>query len=136
MTNRCVQFTSVTQSCLTLCNHMNRSTTGLPVHHQIPESTQTHVHCVSDATQPSHPLSPPSPSTPHSLKASGSFPLSQLFISGSQIFGVSASVPQNSCISSNIYLYPNKWLIFWLAIRWLSSFLLIVIPYFPAFRVA
>ena len=51
-----VQFSSVAQSCLTLC-HMNRSTPGLPVHHQLPESTQTHVHWVGDAIQPSHPLS-------------------------------------------------------------------------------
>ena len=56
-----VQFSSVTQSCLTLCNPMNRSTSGLPVHHQLPEFTQTHVHRVSDAIQPSHPRSSPSP---------------------------------------------------------------------------
>ena len=49
---------SVTQSCLTLCNPMNRSTPGLPVHDQLPEFTQTHVHRVSDAIQPSHPRSP------------------------------------------------------------------------------
>ena len=55
------QFSSVTQSCPTLCNPMNRSTPALPVHHQLPESTQTHVHCVSDTIQPSHPLSSPSP---------------------------------------------------------------------------
>ena len=55
------QFSSVAQSCLTLCNPMNRSTPGLPVHHQLPESTQTHVHWVSDAIQPSSPLSSPSP---------------------------------------------------------------------------
>ena len=54
-------FSSVTQSCLTLCNPMNRSTPGLPVHHQLPEFTQTHVHWVGDAIQPSHPLSSPSP---------------------------------------------------------------------------
>ena len=60
MTNL-VQFSSVTQSCLTLCNPMNRSTPGLPVHHQLPESTQTHVHWVGDAIQPSHLLSSPSP---------------------------------------------------------------------------
>ena len=53
-------FSSV-QLCPTLCNPMNRSTPGLPVHHQLPESTQTHVHCVGDAIQPSHPLSSPSP---------------------------------------------------------------------------
>ena len=52
---------SVTQSCLTLCNSMNCSTPGLPVHHQLPESTQTHVHWVSDAIQSSHPLLSPSP---------------------------------------------------------------------------
>ena len=52
-----VQFSSVAQSCPTLCNRMNRSTPGLPVHHQLPEFTQTHVHRVSDAIQPSHPLS-------------------------------------------------------------------------------
>ena len=56
-----VQFSSVTLSCLTLCDTMNHSTPGLPVHHQLPESTQTHVHWVSDAIQPSHPLSSPSP---------------------------------------------------------------------------
>ena len=52
-----VQFSSVAQSCLTLCDPMNRSTPGLPVHHQLPGFTQTHVHRVSDAIQPSHPLS-------------------------------------------------------------------------------
>ena len=55
------QFSSVAQSCLTLCNPMNRSTPGLPVHHQLPELVQTHVHQVNDAIQSSHPLSSPSP---------------------------------------------------------------------------
>ena len=55
------QFSSVAQSCLTLCDPMNCSTPGLPVHHQLPESTQTHVHRVDDAIQPSHPLSSLSP---------------------------------------------------------------------------
>ena len=59
-----VQFSSVAQSCPTLCDPMNRSMPGLPVHHQLPEFTQTHVHRVSDATQPSHPLSSPSPPAP------------------------------------------------------------------------
>ena len=58
-----VQFSSVAQSCPTLCDPMSRSPPGLPVHHQLPEFTQTHVHRVSDAIQPSHPLSPPSPPT-------------------------------------------------------------------------
>ena len=59
-----VQFSSVAQSCLTLWDPMNLSTPGLPVHHQLPEFTQTHVHRVSDAIQPSHPLSFPSPPAP------------------------------------------------------------------------
>ena len=60
-----VQFTSVTQSSLTLWDLMNRSMPGLPVHHQLPEFTQTHVHWVGDAIQPSHPLSSPSPPAPN-----------------------------------------------------------------------
>ena len=56
-----VQSSSVSQSCPTLCDPMNRSTPGLPVHHQLPESTQTHVHWVDDVIQPSYPLSSPSP---------------------------------------------------------------------------
>ena len=55
------QFSSVAQSCPTLCDPMKRSTPGLPVHHQLPELTKTHVDRVGDAIQPSHPLSPPSP---------------------------------------------------------------------------
>ena len=58
-------FSSVAQSCPTLCDPMNRSTPGLPIHHQLPDFTQTHVHRVSDAIQPSHPLSSPSPPTPN-----------------------------------------------------------------------
>ena len=60
-----VQFSSVPQSCPTLCDPMNRSTPSLPVHHQRPEFTQTHVHPVSDAIRPSHPLSSPSPPAPN-----------------------------------------------------------------------
>ena len=59
------QIRSVAQSCPTLCDPMNRSTPGLPVHHQLPEFTQTHVHWVSNAIQPSHPLSSPSPTAPN-----------------------------------------------------------------------
>ena len=54
-----IQFTSVTKSCPTVCDPMNRGMPGLPVHHQLLESTQTHVHRVGDAIQPSHPLSSP-----------------------------------------------------------------------------
>ena len=60
-----VQFSSVSQSCPTPCNPMNRRMPGLPVHHQLPEFTQTHVHRVSNAIQPSHPLSSPSPPAPN-----------------------------------------------------------------------
>ena len=56
-----VHFSSVAQLCPSLCNPMNHSTPGLPVHHQLPEFTQTHAHRVGDAIQPSHPLSSPSP---------------------------------------------------------------------------
>ena len=59
------QFSSVAQSCPTLCNHMNCSSPGLPVHHQLLGFTQTHVHWVGDAIQPSHPLSSPSPPAPN-----------------------------------------------------------------------
>ena len=60
-----VQFSSVAQSCLTLCDPMNYSTPGLPVHHHLPEFSQTHIHQVSDVIQPSHPLSSPSPPAPN-----------------------------------------------------------------------
>ena len=84
-----VQFTSVAQSCPTLCHPMNCSTPGLPVHHQLLEFTQTHVHRVSDAIQPSHPLSSPSPPAPNPSQHQ-SFPISQLFAWGGRSTGVSA----------------------------------------------
>ena len=62
---KALQFSSVAHSCPTLCDPMNRSTPCLPVHHQLLEFTQTHVHRVSDAIQPSHPLSSPSPPAPN-----------------------------------------------------------------------
>ena len=68
-----IQFSSVAQSCPTLCDPMNRSTPGLPVHHQIPELTQTHGHRVSDAIQPSHPLLSPSPPVPNPSQHQGLF---------------------------------------------------------------
>ena len=64
---------SIAQLCPTLCDPMNRSTPGLPVHHQLPESTQTHVHRVSDAIQLSHPLSSPSPPAPNPSQHQGLF---------------------------------------------------------------
>ena len=75
--NHSVQFRSVAQSCPTICNPMKCSMPGLPVHHQLPEFTQTHVHQVGDAINlPSHPLLFPSPPAPN---PSESFPRSQLF---------------------------------------------------------
>ena len=67
------QIRSVAQSCPTLCNSMNCCTPGLPVHHQLPEFTQTHVHWVSDAIQPTHPLSSPSPPAPSPSQHQGLF---------------------------------------------------------------
>ena len=68
-----VQFSLVTQSCLTLCDPINRGTPGLPVHHQLQEFTQTHVHQVGDAIQPSHLLSSPSPPAPNPSQHQGVF---------------------------------------------------------------
>ena len=68
-----VQFSSVAQSCPTLCDSMNRSTPRLPVHHQLPEFTQTQVQRVSDAIQPSHLLSSPSPPAPNPSQRQGLF---------------------------------------------------------------
>ena len=87
-----VQFSSVAQLCLTLCDLMGCSLPGFSVHHQLLELTQTHVHRVSEAFQPSHPLSSPSPPAFSAFnQASGSFPMSQFFTSGGQSIGVSAS---------------------------------------------
>ena len=94
-----VQFSSVAQLCPTLCDPMNYSTPGLPVHHQLLEFTQTHVHQVNDAIQPSHPLSPPFPPACQSFSAPECFPMSQLFAWGGQSTGVSASAtfpPKNT----------------------------------------
>ena len=87
--HKVTQFSSVAQSCPTLWNPVNHNTPGLPVHHQLLEFTQTNIHRVSDAIQPSHPLSFAS-SCPQSLPAPESFPISQLFAWGGQSTGVSA----------------------------------------------
>ena len=68
------QFSSVAQSCLTLFDPMNRSMPGLPVHHQLPEFTQSHVPPVGDAIKPSHPLSSPSPPAPNASQHQSLFP--------------------------------------------------------------
>ena len=86
-----VQFSSVQLlSCVRLCDPMNRSMPGLPVHHQLLEFTQTHVHRVGDGIQPSHPLSSPSPPAPNPSQHQESFPMSQLFTWGGQSTGLSA----------------------------------------------
>ena len=106
VTNQIVQFNSVTQSCPTLCEPMDCSTPGFPVHYQLLELTQTHVHWVGDAIQPSHPVIPFS-SHLQSFPASGSFPVSQFFTSGGQSTGVSAST---SVLSTNIQdWFPLEW---------------------------
>ena len=117
-----VQFSSVTQSCPALCNTMNHSTPGLPVHHQLPELVQIHVHWVADAIQPSHPLSSPSPPAFNlsfffffffqSFLVSGSFQMSWFFTLGGQSIEVSAST---SVLPVNIQDWsPLEW------IGWLS----------------
>ena len=93
---RKVQFSSVAQSCPTLCDPMNSSMPGLPVHHQLLESTQTYVHWVGDAISSSV---VPFPSCPQSFPASGSSQMSQHFASGGQRIEVSAStsvLPMNT----------------------------------------
>ena len=95
-----VQFSSVTQSCPTLCHPMNRSTPGLPVHHQLPEFTQIHVHRVGDAIQPPHPLLSPSPPAPNPSQHQGLFQwVNSPHEVASQNIGVSASasfLPMNT----------------------------------------
>ena len=102
------QFSSVAQSCPALCDSMNCSMPGLPVHHQFLEFTKTHIHRVSDAIQPSHPLSSPSPPAPNPSQHQ-SLPVSQLFAWGSQSTGVStlaSLLPKNTQDWSPL-LFPN-----------------------------
>ena len=102
-----VQWSSVTQSCPTLCDPMNLSTPGLPVHHQLPEFTQTHVHPVSDAIQPSHPLLFPSPPAPNPSQHQSLFQWVNSFTWGGQSIGVSAST---SVLPMNIKdWFPLGW---------------------------
>ena len=106
-----VQFSSVPQSSPTLCDPMNRSTPGLSVHHHLPEFTQTHIHRVSDAIQPSHPQSSPSPPAPNPSQHQSLF---QLFAWGGQSTGVSALasfLPKKSQGWS-----PSKW-IGWISLQ-------------------
>ena len=92
-----VQFSSVTQSCPTLCDPVDCSTPGLPVHHQLPEFTQTHIHWVGDAIQPSHPLSSPSPPTFNLCQHQGLFQ----WVSSSHQVAKHTSSPSNLLPSVN-----------------------------------
>ena len=102
------QFSSVQLlSCVWLCDPMNHSTPGLPVHHQLPEFTQTPVHQVNYAIQPSHPLSSPSPPAPNPSQHQGIFQWVNFFTSGGQSIGVSASA---SVLPMNIQdWFPLGW---------------------------
>ena len=88
----CIIFSSVTQSCPTLCKPMDCSTPGFPIYHQLPELIQTHVHRVSDPIQPSHPLSSYSPTAFNVSQHQGLFQWSQFFTLGGQRIGASASM--------------------------------------------
>ena len=102
-----VQFSSVAQPCLTLCNPMNCSMPGIPVHHQLPEFTQTHAHRVGDAIWPSHPLSSPSPPAPNPSQHQGLFQWVNSSHDVAKVTGVSASasvLPMNSQDWS-----PSEW---------------------------
>ena len=87
-----VQFSSVSQSCPTLCDPMDCSTPGIPVHHQLPELTQTYVHRAGDAIQPSHPLSSPSPPTLNLSQHQGLFQESILHIRWPKYWSFSFSI--------------------------------------------
>ena len=109
------QFSSVAQSSPILCDPMNRSMPGLPVHHQLLEFTQTHVHRVGDAIQPSYPLLSLFSSCPQSLPASGSFPMSQLFAWCGQSIGVSASA---SVLTMNTQDWSPLGWTGWISLQW------------------
>ena len=94
-----VQFSSLAQLCPTPCNPTDCSMTDFPVHHQLPEPTQTHIHCVGDAIRTSHPHVIPFSSCLQYFPASGSFPMSQFFTLCGQSIGVSTSasvLPMNN----------------------------------------
>jgi len=109
MKNSGVQFSSVTQSCLTLCNSMVYSTPGFPVHHQPPEVEQIHVHRVGDAIQPSHPLLSPSPPTFNLSQHQGLFQWVSLHIRWSKYWSFSFNIsPSNGY--SELISFRMDWL--------------------------
>ena len=110
-----VQFSSVPRSCPTLCDPMNCSTPGLPIHHQLPEFTETHIHQVSDANPAISSSVVPFSSCPQSLPASESFPMSQLFPWGGQSTGVSALA--SLLLKKSQGWSPSEWT-GWISLQW------------------
>ena len=104
-----VQFSSVAQLGLTLCNPMNRSMPGFPVHHQLTESTQTHVHRLSDAIHPSHPLSSPSPPAPNPSQHQGLFHESTIHTRWPKYWSFSFSISPSS-EHRGLISWLNGWL--------------------------
>ena len=105
---------SLAQFCTTFCNPKDCSTPGFPVHHQLPELAKTHVHWVSDAIQPSHPLLSPSPPTFNHSQHQGLFQWNQFFTSGSQSIGASAS---HSLLLINIQDWFPLWWTSWISLQ-------------------
>ena len=104
-----VQLSSVTQLCLTFCDPMNNTTPGLPVHHQLPEFTQTHVHQVGDAIQPSHLLSSPSPPAPNPAQHQSLSNVSTLRIRWPKYWSFSFSIsPSNE--HPRLFSFRMDWL--------------------------
>ena len=104
-----IQFSSVTQLCLTLCDPINHSTPGLPVHHQLPEFTQTHIHRVGDAIQPSHPLLSPSPPAPNPSQHQGISNESTLHVRRPKYWSFSFSI-STSNEHPGLILFKMDWL--------------------------
>ena len=105
------QIRSVAQSCPTLCDPMNRSTPGLPVHHQLPEFTETHVHRASDAIQPSHPLLSSSPPAPNPSQHQSLFQ----WVKYTQYY-VSTSSSTKMENFKDVHTYTNEWKV-WVGVR-------------------
>ena len=98
------------ESCLTLCDPMDCSTTGLPVHHQLPESTQTHVHWISDAIQPSYPLLSPSPPTFNLSQYQGFFKWVSFHVRWPQYWGFSFNICSSNEYSGLISFRLTNWI--------------------------
>ena len=102
-----IQFSSVAQSCLTLCDPMNHSTPGLPVHHQLLESTQTHAHWVGDAIWPSYPLSSPSPPALSLFQHQGLFKWVSSSHQVAKVLEFQLQHPSFQCTYIDTYLITN-----------------------------